>query len=197
MSRFLVLALGLLLAAASSAHAQERFLPLQLIIGGEWDGQNTITYPTGRFGELIDYGSTWEGPKPWIHPKTGEVLSVYDRSRNGRDAVRQIFAVRRDQTAIGRVSDNRFGIEACDQEAKFPLGLWRQGESRSFDYTCWHHGKPGIMTTTLTIQEIDFNYGGFQHSMRVDWVLRDKDAGRELDHRIYTFAPGKGVVHLR
>jgi hypothetical protein len=30
-----------------------RFIPLQLIIGGAWNGERTITYPTGTFGELV------------------------------------------------------------------------------------------------------------------------------------------------
>ena len=33
--------------------------------------------------------------------------------------------------------------------------------------------------------------------LRLEWVLRDKDDSRTIDHRTYTFAPGKGVVHLR
>ena len=175
-----------------------RFIPLQLIIGGAWNGERTITYPTGTFGELVEHGSIWVGPKPWTHPKTGEVLTVYDRSRVGHGMVTdQIFAVREDQVAIGRVADNRFGITACDQEAKYPLGLWIQGETRSFEYTCWYGDQPRKKIATLTIRDIDFDFGGFKHSLRLEWVLRDKGESRALDHRIYTFAPGKGVVNLR
>src|SRR5258708_34370892 len=82
---------------ADAAEPASRFLPLQLIIGGEWDGQNTITYPSGRFGELVQGGSIWVGPKQWTHPKTGEVLTVYDRTRGGRNAAEQSFAVRKDR----------------------------------------------------------------------------------------------------
>ena len=57
--------------------------------------------------------------------------------------------------------------------------------------------QPGLKVTTLTIRDIDFDYGGFKHALRLEWVLRDKDNGRELDHRFYIFAPGKGLVHLR
>lgn len=175
-----------------------RFIPLQLIIGGEWNGERTITYPKGMFGELIDHGSIWVGPKTWTHPRTGQSLIVYDRSRTGHGMVTdQIFAVRTDQTAIGRVADNRFGITACDQEAKYPLGLWTEGETRSFEYTCWYGDQPRTKTATLTIRDLDFDYGGFKHSLRLDWVLRDKGESRPLDHNIYTFAPSKGVVHLR
>ena len=175
-----------------------RFIPLQLIVGGEWDGERTITYPKGTYAELIEHGSVWVGPRSWTHPRTGETLSVYDRSRTGRGMVTdQIFAVRKDQTAIGRVADNRFGITACDQEAKYPLGLWRQDESRSFEYTCWYGDRPRAKVATITIRDIDFDYGGFRHALRVEWVLRDKGDSRDIDHRIYTFASGKGVVHLR
>jgi hypothetical protein len=52
-------------------------------------------------------------------------------------------------------------------------------------------------TYQTSLQEIDFDSGGFKHSMRVDWMLREKASGRELDHRVYTFAPGKGLVNLR
>ncbi|SEP38329.1 hypothetical protein SAMN02990966_05553 [Rhodospirillales bacterium URHD0017] len=51
--------------------------------------------------------------------------------------------------------------------------------------------------TTLTIRDIGFDHGGFRHALRVEWVLRDKGDSRTIDHRIYAFATGKGVVHLR
>ncbi|MDP1837211.1 MAG: hypothetical protein Q8N31_15050 [Reyranella sp.] len=211
MLRLPVTILALLLALAAVARAAEpdswdraydaatgrRFIPLQLVIGGAWDGERTITYPVGTFAAWNEHGSVWVGPKNWTHPRTGETLAVYDRSRGGRNAADQVFAVRKDQVAIGRVADSRFGIEACDQEAKFPLGLWSQGESRSFEYTCWYGGKPRTMRTTLIIRDVDFDYGGLKHSLRLEWLLRDKDAGRELDHRFYVFAPGKGVVNTR
>src|SRR4029453_6062374 len=175
-----------------------RFIPLQLIIGGEWNGERTITHPVGTLGELIHHGSMWVGPRKRPHPRTGEELIVYDRSRSGRGMLTdQIFAVRRDQTAIGRVADNRYGITACDQEAKYPLGLWTQGETRTFEYTCWYGDRARSKITTLTVRDIDFDYGGFKHALRLEWLLRDKGDSRTIDHRIYTFAPGKGVVHLR
>ena len=65
---------------------------------------------------------------------------VYDRTRRG---VGQKFAVRTDGTAIGRVADSRYGISSCDQEAKYPLGVWRQGETRDFQYQCWYGSGAG------------------------------------------------------
>ena len=77
MRKGFVLASSLLLAAATAAQAAEpdgwdraydpatgsRFIPLQLIIGGVWNGERTITYPEGTFGELVDHGSIWVGPE--------------------------------------------------------------------------------------------------------------------------------------
>jgi hypothetical protein len=174
-----------------------RYIPLQLIIGDTWNGEQSITYPVGRFVEGVRDGapSIWVGPKQWAHPKTGRTLTVYFRERDGRNAARQIFAVRDDQTAIGRVADSRFGITACDQEGKYPLGVWRQGEVRSFEYSCWFGDRVEAKVTTITIQELDYTCDGIDHCLRVDWVLRDKGSSSyPLDHRVYVFAPNHGVT---
>src|SRR4029450_5567931 len=198
MMRFIIIVSVLWLAGSMAAVAAEldgwdraydpatrtRFIPLQLIIGGEWNGEHTITYPVGTFGELIDHGSIWGGPREGTPPRTGEELIVYDRSRSGRGMLTdQIFAVRRDQTAIGRVADNRYGITACDQEAKYPLGLWTQGETRTFEYTCWYGDRARSKISTLTIRDIDFDYGGFKHALRLEWLWPAKGARATHAHR--------------
>ena len=196
----LLLCTGFLLCAGPALAQAEapatRFIPLQLIIGDSWNGEHSITYPVGSFTEGVDQrgASTWVGPRQWVHPKTGTTLTVYDRSRGGRNPAVQIFAVRDDRAAIGRVADNRFGITACDQEAKYPLGPWAKGETRSFEYTCWYGDRPQAKVTTLTIQEIDFTYEGREHCLKEEWILRDKGDPRMIDHRIYILAPGRGVV---
>jgi hypothetical protein len=193
-----ILLAGLLTLSAATAGAAEqvpaRFIPLQLIIGGAWDGEPTITYPAGRFAEGFAHGSVWVGPTQWVHPKTGKTLTVYERSRGGRNAADQIFAVRDDHAAIGRVADSRFGISACDGEGKYPLGLWHQGETRRFDDTCWHGDKPTAQFTTITIRELDYTCGASEHCLEEEWILRNRDGEGELDHRIYIFAPGRGMV---
>ncbi len=196
----LLLCTGFLLCAgpalAQSESPATRFIPLQLIIGDSWNGEHSITYPVGSFTEGVDQrgASTWVGPRQWVHPRTGTTLTVYDRSRGGRNPAVQIFAVRDDRAAIGRVADNRFGITACDQEAKYPLGPWAKGETRSFEYTCWYGDRPQAKITTLTIHEIDFVHDGREHCLKEEWILRDRDDPRIIDHRIYIFAPGRGVV---
>lgn len=139
--------------------------------------------------------SIWVGPKQWQHPATGRTLAVYFRSRDGRNSADQIFAVRDDQTAIGRVADSRYGIAACDQEAKYPLGLLKQGASRTFEYVCWYSNERRAKVTTITILDIDCECLGMAHCLRIEWILRDKEgSGRPLDHRVYVFAPNQGMV---
>ena len=192
----ILLCAGLMAGTAGAEAPASRFIPLQLILGDRWSGEHSITYPVGRFTEGVTQGaaSTWVGPQQWTHPKTGRRLTVYFRSRDGRNAADQIFAVRDDLTAIGRVADSRFGITACDQEAKYPLGTWRQGEVRSFDYICWYGDTARAKVATLTIHEIDYTYDGIDHCLKEEWLLRDKDDARALDRRVYIFAPGRGVV---
>ena len=114
-------------AASYDAVTQVRYIPLELILGADWNGTRETAMPKGSFTEGVARDpSTWRGPIEWKHPDTGETLSVYERSRRG---VWQKFALRVDGSAIGRVADSRFGIGSCDQEAKYPLGAWRQGGS--------------------------------------------------------------------
>ena len=195
-AKILILLCASMVATPLQAEPASRFIPLQLILGDRWDGQQTISYPAGRFTEQVPDGpaSTWVGPRQWAHPKTGRTLTVYFLSREGRNAADQIFAVRDDQRAIGRVADSRFGITACDQEAKYPLGQWTQGETRNFEYSCWYGTKVRTQVTTITMQQIDFTYDGYEHSMRQEWILREKDNPRSTDHRVYIFAPNRGMV---
>ncbi len=178
---------------AYDAKRGTRFIPLELILGATWDGSRTIDYPKGTFRQTVG-GSTWEGPEKWTHPMTGRSLTVYYRARGGRNAASQVYAVRDDKSAIGRVGDSRFGIDGCDQEAKYPLGEWKQGETRTFRYTCWYDNKPKVKVNTMTIKNIDFDCQGFKHCLSVEWVHRNEGAAGALDQRIYTFAPGKSIV---
>jgi hypothetical protein len=189
---------ALLIAVPAAAAAQDRYIPLELILGAPWSGAEALAYPAGTFREKVaEAPSVWTGPREWTHPRTGETLRVYARARaSRRSQVDQIFAVRRDGTAIGRVADSRFGIEACDQEGKYPLGRWTQGESRAFDYTCWYDGAPRARRALIEILRLDFDCRAASHCLQIRWTHSDPVAGRMLDMRVYTFAPGLGMVAL-
>jgi len=179
--------------------SQVRYIPLELIVGAPWDGRRQIVMPKGSFTEGMPRDpSTWVGPMEWKHPDNGATIQVYERSRRG---VGQRFGLRRDGVAIGRVSDSRFGISSCEEEAKYPLGEWKQGETREFEYRCWYGSgekkRAAQMITTLTILDADFSYGGVDHSLRIHWILRRKEDGKEMDNRRYVFSPGLGIVATR
>ena len=178
---------------------QARYIPLELILGARWDGMQKITLPAGSFTEGVARDpSTWHGPSTWQHPDTGATLMVYDRARRG---VGQKFAVRADQTAIGRVADSRYGISSCDDEAKYPLGIWKQGEVREFEYRCWYGSgatkRMRVTRSSIRIEKIDFEFAGSPHALQVRWILKHADDPREVDNRVYIFAPERGAVLVR
>jgi len=176
-----------------------RYIPVELILGARWSGRHEIALPDGSYTEGVSRDpSTWYGPRTWKHTDTGDVLQVYERRRRG---VAQKFAVRSDAAAIGRVADTRFGMRSCDQEAKYPLGYWTQGETRRFEYRCWYGsevpGSPTTMIAAITIEQIHFQFAGHEHALQMRWTLKRVDDGRELDDRVYVFAPERGAVLVR
>jgi hypothetical protein len=149
-------------------------------------------------------GTVWTGPREWRNPYTGRMLTVYDRRRTTprEGSVEQKMAVRADGSAIGRAYDSRFGGLVCDQEAKFPLGVWRQDDVRTFDYVCSTARAGQVVerrrTARITIEELDYEYNGVPHSLRLAWRFADQDSGEILDHRTYVFSPGRGLAaHIR
>ena len=184
--------------AATDQVAQHRFIPMQLIVPAAWDGTRRIDMP---IAEGVDAeGTVWTGPQEWRNPYTGQMLTVYDRRRTTRreGSVEQKMAVRVDGSAIGRVHDSRFGGLVCDQEAKFPLGVWKQGEVRTFEYVCLTTRGGQVVerrrTARITIEELDYEYNGVAHSLRFAWRFTDRDSGEVLDHRTYIFSPGRGLA---
>ena len=77
-------------------------------------------------------------------------------------------------------------------EVKFPLGLWREGETRVFDVSC----DSGRLRRKieLTIKKLDFEHEGAPHSLQFHWVV---DGGKKYETDMhYTYSPGRGLVSL-
>jgi len=184
--------------AATDQATQSRFIPMQLIVPGAWDGTRRIDLPTAAGFDAE--GTVWTGPQEWRNPYTGQMLTVYDRRRTTRreGSVEQKMALRLDGSAMGRVYDSRFGGLICDQEAKFPLDVWRQGEVRTFEYVCRTTRGGQVVerrrAARITIEELDYEYNGVPHSLRFAWRHSDRDTGEVLDHRTYIFSPGRGLA---
>lgn len=158
-----------------------RFIPVELWTGAPWDGRQEI-----RMAPAALEGGQ-RGDKSVKGPTTWNGLEVYERLNRGK---LQLFALRDDQTGLGRVFDSRY--ETCSGEVKFPLGRWKQGEVREYYLNCGR-GRPRPLK--VTIEEIDFVYDGVPHSLRFHWLLME-GRGRGTDMR-YVYSPLRGLVHVQ
>ena len=162
----------------------ERFIPIELWTGMPWNGSRDLV-PTKA---IPNDNSRVEisGPEDYTRPNTGEMLKVYRRVNKKKV---QLYAVTSRKDGLGRVYDNRYNRN-CVDEVKFPLGLWRQGESRNYRIECEMQSR----TIRLTIEDIDFTYGAVAHSLKFRWVV---DGGhRKNQDNSYIFSPNWGRVSV-
>jgi len=185
-------------AAQTSADRQDRPPGLvQARIGFDlWAGPRGVA-----FGDRVDVtqGSRRiHGPLTLQHPVTGERLTVYARINRERDGERlQYFTMRPDGAALARVFDRRPGRRdrAFTGDAFFPIGLWRQGESRAFRMTEHAGGAPRQRQLTLTVIDPSREFRGVPGSLRYDWIARDSGGG-VLFHERFDHSPGIGFVRF-
>lgn len=167
-----------------SAEPAARFIPVELWTGGTWNAAPALRLPEvdATFGKRGH--KRIRGPIAWARPGTGEKLMVYERTNRAKT---QLFALRRDGQGLGRVFDSRYDRN-CIDAIKFPLGIWNQGETRNFTFTCGRKTRQ----VTLTILELDFTHEGSAHSLKFRWIA---DGGtRKGTYNIYTYSPGQGLA---
>ena len=178
-------------ANSNERASQIRFIPVELWTGADWSGEHAITKRAAdlTFGQKRD--KRISGPVTWTNPVNRAIHHVYERTNKGKV---QLFAVRADEEGLGRVFDSR-GSRVCAPGFKFPLGMWKQGESRTKQITCWNKsGRAYTRTMTITIVEIDYTFDTVPHSLRYRWVA-DGGGKKGLDN-IYVYSPGRGNVAL-
>jgi hypothetical protein len=175
-------------AAAHDAAAGTRFIPVELWTGGDWDGSRELRLTAANlsFGKRGEKRIT--GPMAWTRPGSGEPMHVYERNNRGK---KQLFALSSRRDGLGRVFDSRYERD-CVDEVKFPLGPWKNGETRLFQVSC-NQGKMR-RKIVLTIEKLDFEYNGVPHSLQFHWVV-DGGKGRGTDMH-YVYSPGYGLVSL-
>ena len=175
-------------AAGFDAAARTRFIPVELWTGGEWDGSRDLrlTRANLAFGQRGEKRIT--GPVAWTRAGSGETMEVYERNNRGK---KQLFALSSRGDGLGRVYDSRYERD-CVDEVKFPLGTWREGETRTFDVVC-NNGRLR-RRIELTIEKLDFEHNGAPHSLQFHWV-GDGGKGRGTNMH-YIYSPGKGLVTL-
>ena len=119
--------------------ANERFIPLELFTGGDIRDDQEIRYTSADtiFGEKRRKKIV--GPIDWKYPGTNEIIKVYKRTqknKSGKVRKTQLFTVTNDGQCMGRVYDQRrSGTKYIKNGCKFPLGLWKKGETRTFSVT--------------------------------------------------------------
>ena len=175
-------------AASYDSNTKTRFIPIELWTGGERDGTRELRMIPANlsFGKRSEKRIT--GPVVWTKPGTAEAMQIYERHNQGK---KQLFALSSRGDGLGRVFDSRYGRD-CVDEVKFPLGLWKDGETRVFDVSC----NNGTLRRQieLTIEKINFVYDRVPHSLQFHWVV-DGGRGPGTDMR-YIYSPGRGLASL-
>ena len=135
----------------------------------------------------------WTSPKAiqdiTDNSKTNQNIKVYVRSRYSKKEdkeISQLWAVTNNNQCLGRVFDNR-GNRFIENGCKFPIGFWKQGESRSFtsNYFDERKGKyKRIKTITILKLEKDNT-----SCLKFNWKSSQK--GTVIDENIYEYCPKK------
>ena len=188
MKKFFLISFLILLNTSQSI-GSERFIPLELFTGGEIREDKEIKFTNINlvFGEKKRKKIV--GPEDWKNPQTGETIKVYKRTRKGQSGLKtQLFTVTNDGQCIGRVWDSRRGGRVIKNGCKFPLGVWKEGETRSFEGSSG--GKPRKIE--LTILELGKKQ---KDKVKFNWKLYD-GSGKLMDDNDYTFSPGKAMTKL-
>lgn len=175
---------------------KERYIPVELWAGTEWDGKKELKMPKVE-GTYRHRTATYQikGPTEWKHPKTGQTHVVYERINPSKDGDKwQIFTVNEDQTGLGRLFDGRPGRDTRTYSGglKFPLGLWKEGESKSFVYKVWD-SRETQRTETITIKQNDFAFQGTPHCLEFYWAATDRKT--TFDRHTYIYCPGKSMAN--
>jgi hypothetical protein len=175
---------------------KERYIPVELWAGAEWDGKNELRMP--KVDGTHRHRSTYQikGPMEWEHPTMRIKFLVYERINPGKDGVKlQLFTINQEQNGLGRVYDGRPGRDGrlSSGGLKFPLGLWKEGETRKFVYQVWQ-SRETERVESITIQKLDFVSGSDLHCLEFYWTAASRSGGTIYDRQTYIYCPGKSMV---
>ena len=184
-------------AASISPQTNKRYIPVELWAGAEWEGSKVLQMPKVD-GTYRHRKATYQikGPMEWEHPAMGRKFLVYERINPGRDGVKwQLFTINRDQNGLGRLYDGRPGRDGrlSSGRLKFPLGLWKEGETRKFVYQVWQ-SRESERVESITIQKIDFAFQTSPHCLEFYWTATRRTGGRIYDRQTYIYCPEQSMV---
>ena len=174
----------------SASYGEERFIPLELFTGGEIRTDNEIKFTEANLVFGDKKRKKIVGPQNWKHPYKSETIKIYTRTRKSQSGLKtQLFTITNDGQCIGRVWDSRRGGKVIENGCKFPLGLWKKGETRTFLGSSG--GKPRKIELKILKLGKKTNSG-----VKFNWKLFD-GSGKLMDNNDYTFAPGKAMTSLK
>ena len=184
---------------STNPETKERYIPVELWSGAEWDGGRELKMPKVEATYRHQESYQIKGPTEWKHPDNGQTYIVYERLNPGRragEAKWQLFAINSEQSGLGRVYDARreLGTRTFSGGLKFPLGVWKEGETRKFLYKRYEKSRESDRAEFITIKQITFTFLGNPHCLEFYWAETDKDEKKIIDHHTYIYCPGKSMV---
>lgn len=172
---------------------KERFLPVELLTGSPMPaGNELVMVPVDRtytFSDELPDGSlaggdvTLKGPVAW-QGQGGKNYEVYERKV---PRAFERYAMTEDRTGMGRVFDQRIGN--ITNEGKYPIGMWAQGQKRT--YATYYEFPRGTRyePTHLEIEKLSCVWEGIPGAVQYGYKTSGSSYG-------YVYAPGKGLVHV-
>lgn len=182
---------------ATNPETKERYVPVELWAGAEWDGKRELKM--ARVDATYRHRSSYQikGPTEWMHPVTGATFIIYERINPGRDGVKlQRFTINEEKSGLGRVYDARpgLGTRLFSGGLKFPLGYWKEGETRKLLYKHYVDSRESDRAESITIKQIDFTFQGDEHCLEFYWTATDRLEKKFYDRQTYIYCPGKSMV---
>ena len=181
-------------AFINSAYANERFIPLELFTGGEIRDDTEIRFTPADliFGEKRRKKIV--GPIDWRAPGSEELIKVYKRTQKnkyGKVKKTQLFTVTNDGQCMGRVYDQRrSGTKYIKNGCKFPLGVWKKGETRTFSVTDAGRSR----TVELKILQLGKKP---TDCVKFNWKLFDASTGQKYGDNDYKFCKKRAMTSLK
>lgn len=173
---------------------KERFLPVEMLTGSPMpEAQELVMGPIDRVYPFIDElpngtlgggDVALKGPMQWTG-QGGVAYEVYERKV---PRANERYAVTPDRTAMGRVYDQRIGN--ITNEGKYPVGLWAQGQKRSYKTVYESPRGARVDITYVEIEKLSCVYEGVPGAMQYAFT-----SNRGVSYS-YIYVPGKGLTHV-
>ena len=189
-----ILAVLIFLILPIISFADEIFIPVELWLGANISQSEKIVFPEVSFKFGYKERHKIKGPIIWKNSKTNENIKVYVRSRYSKKEdkeISQLWTITNNNQCLGRVFDDR-GKRFIENGCKFPIGFWKQGESRSFTSNYFDERKGNYKRIiTITILNLENND---KSCLKFNWKSSQK--GTVIDENIYEYCPRKGLIKV-